>query len=42
MDLLATFKDEYYPFSYIDHTRKVSRAIIINDNIMPITTDMNA
>lgn len=43
MDLLATFKDEYYPFSYIDHTRKVSRAIIINDNneilMLKITRD---
>lgn len=43
MDLLATFKDNYYPFTYIDHTRKVSRAIVINQNkevlMLKITRD---
>lgn len=31
MELLAIYKDEYFPKSYIDHDRLVSRGIIINE-----------
>ena len=31
MKLLKLLKDEAFPFSYIDHTRIVTRAIILNE-----------
>lgn len=31
MKILAKFKDDYFPFSYIDHTRQVGRAIVLNN-----------
>ena len=31
MKVLSVLKDNVYPFSYIDHSRLISRAIILND-----------